>query len=119
MNGSGNHTGTQMSLKRSKADERAREIERKVSPIYSAIDAGNLKQALKICEKPGLAQFPITQALKAHCLQRAGRAAEALQLCRDVQRAAEIAAGLDIEHWAISLSHAKTHAIASVIASSS
>ena len=34
-------------------------------------------------------------------------------------RAGAIAAGLDVEHWVISLSHAKTHAIASVIASSS
>lgn len=62
--------------------------ERKVRPIYEALDARNYKQSLKLCtavlQKPGPANVQLIKALKAVTLQRMGRLEEALEVCREV-----------------------------------
>ena len=60
-------------------------MERKVRPIYDALDARNPKQALKLCDgvlKKGA--VPLVSALKAVALSRMARMDEAVSLARDV-----------------------------------
>ena len=59
--------------------------ERRLRPIYEALDSRNPRQAIKLCDaalKKG--SFALIAALKAVALERAGRADEALQLAREV-----------------------------------
>ncbi|RIA93418.1 N-acetyltransferase B complex non catalytic subunit-domain-containing protein [Glomus cerebriforme] len=61
--------------------------ERKVRPIYEAIEIANYKSALSQCNKL-LKKQPealILKALKALILERTGKAEEALQLCAQVK----------------------------------
>ena len=61
--------------------------ERKVRPIYDALDARNYKLSLKLCagvlQKPG-PNHNLVRALKGVTLQRMGKMDEALAVCRDV-----------------------------------
>ena len=58
---------------------------RKIGPIYDALDAGNPKQAIKLCDgvlkKSG--NIPIVKALKAVALVRTQKTDEALALARE------------------------------------
>ena len=57
---------------------------RKVSPIYEALDARNPKQAVKLCDAAlKKASIPLVRALKAVALERMGRAEEATALARE------------------------------------
>lgn len=68
-------------MSRQEDDVRAR----KLQPIYNAIDSRNYKMALKLCAKKDLEKWDMVKALKAHALERTGRADEALDLCREVK----------------------------------
>lgn len=68
-------------MSRQEDDVRAR----KLQPIYNAIDSRNYKMALKLCAKKDLEKWDMVKALKAHALERTGRADEALELCREVK----------------------------------
>lgn len=59
---------------------------RYVRPIYEAIDNRQYRPAIKLCEHKRVAHLDIVRVLKAHCLERIGRATEALDICRAVQR---------------------------------
>ena len=57
---------------------------RKVQPIYEALDARNPKQAVKLCDAAlKKASIPLVRALKAVALERIGRADEATALVRE------------------------------------
>ena len=58
---------------------------RKVSPIYEALDAGNPKQAIKLCDGvlKKQADFPLVRALKAVALVRSSRMDDAIALARE------------------------------------
>jgi N-terminal acetyltransferase B complex non-catalytic subunit len=58
---------------------------RKLGPIYDAIDSRNYKAAIKLCDKKDVSKIDIIKALKAHALERIGHSDEALELCREVQ----------------------------------
>ncbi|TPX33748.1 fumarylacetoacetase [Synchytrium microbalum] len=62
-------------------------LERKVRPIYEALDAGNPKQALALCNKniKKSDTAPIFKALKALSLERLDKPDEAFQLCNEVR----------------------------------
>lgn len=59
--------------------------DRKLQPIYNAIDARNYKAAIKLCSKKDLEKWDIVKTLKAHALERMGKLEEALDLCREVK----------------------------------
>lgn len=63
--------------------------ERKVRPIYEALDARNYKLALKLCtsvlQKPG-SHHSLVKALKGVTLQRMGKMDEALATCREIAK---------------------------------
>ena len=60
-------------------------MERKIRPIYEALDSRNPKQALKLCDAILKKQaIPLVQALKAVALARMDRLDEALAIARQV-----------------------------------
>lgn len=62
-------------------------MERKLRPIYDAIDARNYKQGLKLCtsyNKKSEVLPPLVLVLKALCLERLAKREEALLLCDQV-----------------------------------
>ncbi|TPX37325.1 hypothetical protein SeMB42_g06936 [Synchytrium endobioticum] len=65
-------------------------IERKTRPIYDALDAGNPKQALALCNKSikKSASASIFKALKALALERLDRPEDALHVCAEVRATA-------------------------------
>ena len=58
---------------------------RKLTPIYSALDSGNYKSALKLCQKKDIEKWDITQALQAYALICMHRTQEALDIARAVK----------------------------------
>ncbi|KAI9918047.1 hypothetical protein PsorP6_012862 [Peronosclerospora sorghi] len=68
------------------SNDAARLMSRYVRPIYEAIDGRQYKAAIKLCTHKRVAHLDIVQVLKAHCLERTGRADEALDICRRLQR---------------------------------
>eukprot|EP00903_Cladosiphon_okamuranus_P013457 g12533.t1 len=60
---------------------------RKLQPIYNALESGNWRQAVRLCDKRDVEKWLTTKALKANGLWRLGKYDEALQLCLDVQNA--------------------------------
>ncbi|KAL1922256.1 uncharacterized protein VTP21DRAFT_9795 [Calcarisporiella thermophila] len=63
--------------------------ERKLRPLYDAVDSGNNKLALQLCNKM-LKKQPnalILKALKAVALERSNKEEEALALCDEVRKA--------------------------------
>lgn len=60
---------------------------RKLAPIYNALESGNWRQAVRLCEKRELEKWMITKALKANGLWRLQRYDESLRLCLEVQAA--------------------------------
>ena len=74
---------------------------RKVSPIYEALDARNPKQAVKLCDAAlKKASIPLVRALKAVALERMGRTEDATALAR--QEAAAVAKSLPIDETVLS-----------------
>ena len=67
------------------ADEDDAKRERKVAPIYNALDAGNYRGALKLASQKGHQHWDIVKVLRAIALERLGRPADALALCLEVQ----------------------------------
>jgi N-terminal acetyltransferase B complex non-catalytic subunit len=59
--------------------------QRKLQPIYNALDGRNYKAAIKLCSKKDIERWDIVKVLKAHALERLGKADEALDLCREVK----------------------------------
>ena len=70
-----------------RAKERAEEEvrRRKVSPIYSALDSQQWKQALKLCDKKDMSDWDIVLVLKAHALVKMERTDEARAICHTVK----------------------------------
>ncbi|CAN0335730.1 unnamed protein product [Pylaiella littoralis] len=60
---------------------------RKLQPIYNALETGNWRQAVRLCEKRDVEKWQISKALKANGLWRLGKYDEGLQLCLEVQGA--------------------------------
>ncbi|CAB1114014.1 unnamed protein product [Ectocarpus sp. CCAP 1310/34] len=60
---------------------------RKLQPIYNALESGNWRQAVRLCEKRDVERWLTTKALKANGLWRLGKYDEALELCLHVQGA--------------------------------
>ncbi|KAG0240907.1 N-alpha-acetyltransferase 25, NatB auxiliary subunit [Actinomortierella wolfii] len=63
------------------------EQERRLKPIYDALEVGNYREALALCTK-ALKKQPdlhVAKALKAAALERMGRMEEALALCDELQ----------------------------------
>ncbi|ORX87429.1 TPR-like protein [Basidiobolus meristosporus CBS 931.73] len=62
--------------------------ERRLRPIYDAIDNQNYKQALQLCSKILKKQndILIVQALKALTLERTGKEEEALEICKFIKK---------------------------------
>ena len=61
---------------------------RKLRPIYDALDARNYKLSLKLCNAAlQKGDSPLVKALKAVTLERSGKPDEALALCREVASA--------------------------------
>ena len=70
--------------------------DRKIRPIYDALDARNPKQAIKLCDAAlKKASIPLVSALKAVALERSGKADEATTLARTTAAAATRAAPID------------------------
>lgn len=61
-------------------------MERKVRPIYDALDARNYKQALRLSTQAveRAPDQPLLKVLKAFSLERTGKKDEAVNLCEDV-----------------------------------
>ena len=66
-------------------DDEDAKRERKVAPIYNALDAGNYRGALKLASQKGHQHWDIVKVLRAIALERLGRPSEALALCLEVQ----------------------------------
>ena len=61
-------------------------MNRKLRPIYDALDARNYKLSLKLCTAAlQKTDAPLIKALKAVTLERLGRPEDALTLCREVK----------------------------------
>ncbi|ORY96032.1 N-acetyltransferase B complex non catalytic subunit-domain-containing protein [Lobosporangium transversale] len=63
------------------------ELERKLKPIYDALEVGNYRESIQLCNK-ALKKQPdlhIVKALKALSFERSGKTNEALQLCEEIQ----------------------------------
>ncbi|KAG0255713.1 N-alpha-acetyltransferase 25, NatB auxiliary subunit [Actinomortierella ambigua] len=63
------------------------EQERRLKPIYDALEVGNYREALALCNK-ALKKQPdlhVAKALKAAALERTGRMQEALDVCQELQ----------------------------------
>ena len=58
---------------------------RKVAPIYNALDSGNYKGAIKLCQKKDIEKWDITQALLSYALVCMHRNEEALEVARAVK----------------------------------
>ncbi|CAO3701071.1 unnamed protein product [Rhizopus microsporus] len=63
--------------------------EKKLRPLYEAIDEGQNKLALQHCAKllKKNPDWPLVKALKSLTLVRSGKDSEALQLCEQVKKA--------------------------------
>ena len=61
----------------------------KLGAIYSALDAGNPRQALRLCEQVK-APSPIVLALTALAHSRSGNSEEALAICHKLEAAAAV-----------------------------
>eukprot|EP01036_Dinobryon_divergens_P039271 gene39271-51740_t len=59
--------------------------QRKIDPIYNAIDSRNYKGAIKLCSKKDIQHWDITKALLAYLLVSMQKTAEALQVAREVK----------------------------------
>lgn len=59
--------------------------QRKLSPIYSAIEDGHYKNAVKLCQKKDISTWDITKALLAYSLMCMSRKEEALLVAREVK----------------------------------
>ncbi|KAG0265354.1 N-alpha-acetyltransferase 25, NatB auxiliary subunit [Mortierella polycephala] len=63
------------------------ELDRKLRPIYDAMEVGNYREGIQLCNK-ALKKQPdllIVKALKALAFERCERTNEALQLCEEIQ----------------------------------
>ncbi|KAI8350533.1 N-acetyltransferase B complex non catalytic subunit-domain-containing protein [Mortierella sp. GBAus27b] len=63
------------------------ELERKLRPIYDAMEVGNYQKSIQLCNK-ALARQPdlhIVKALKALAFERSGKMSEAMALCDEIQ----------------------------------
>ncbi|KAF9188792.1 N-alpha-acetyltransferase 25, NatB auxiliary subunit [Haplosporangium sp. Z 767] len=63
------------------------ELDRKLRPIYDAMEVGNYREGIQLCNK-ALKKQPdllIVKALKALAFERCERTSEALQLCEEIQ----------------------------------
>ncbi|KAF9919778.1 N-alpha-acetyltransferase 25, NatB auxiliary subunit [Linnemannia zychae] len=63
------------------------DLEKKLRPIYDAMEVGNYKEGIQLCNK-ALKRQPnlhIVKALKALALERSGKLNEALALCEEIQ----------------------------------
>ena len=58
----------------------SRQLSRKLSPIYDALDARNFKLAIKLSSKKDIADIPAVIVLRAYSLQVSGRRDEAREL---------------------------------------
>jgi hypothetical protein len=58
---------------------------RKINPIYGAIDAGNYKGAIKLCQRKDIIKWDITKALNAYCLVMTLKLDEGLAMAREVK----------------------------------
>ncbi|CAK9086069.1 N-alpha-acetyltransferase 25 [Durusdinium trenchii] len=59
-------------------------VSRKLQAIYGAIDSGDLKGAVRLCERKDVADVAIVQAVKAYALEKRERSEEALEVARRV-----------------------------------
>ena len=58
---------------------------RKINPIYNAIDAGNFKGAIKLCQRKDITKWDLTKALNAYCLIMLNKMEDGLALAREVK----------------------------------
>lgn len=58
---------------------------RKINPIYNAIDAGNYKGAIKLCQRKDVVKWDIAKALNAYCLVMMHKMDEGLSMAREVK----------------------------------
>lgn len=58
---------------------------RKIIPIYNAIDDGNYKGAIKLCQRKDIQNWDITKVLMAYCLVLTNKHSEGLSLAREVK----------------------------------
>lgn len=58
---------------------------RKISPIYNALDDGNYKGAIKLCQRKEIQNWDIAKAMHGYSLVMLHKHSEGLALAREVK----------------------------------